>query len=211
MPAPLGGRIIGLTMSPHPPLRVPVRLLLAALLLPACVARPRAPENLFSAEWTFMSAGAREEIGPGSTDTNLNGVGLTWEAFAVSKDSNLAFSYLRRRNKAENARGRTFDADVVRVQWRWQSRFPHTQDWFWYVGPGLGWVVSASEDPAGASSYRGGLYLDGEVGFRYRFWDPVGLTALVNIDYLDVDGRNPASPVAQATAMSFAVGIYADF
>jgi hypothetical protein len=199
-------------MSPRPPVRLRILpLLLLGLASLAYVSRPRAPENLVSLEYTFASAGARQVVDGVSTDASLSGLGLTWETFAVTRDSNLAVSWLQWRSGRASSVSRTIDASVLRLQWRWQWPIPRMKDWSWYVGPGLGWVVSASESPKGSTSYDGGLYLDAEAGFRYQLFDPVGLVGIINIAYLDVNGRNAASLVDQAASMSFALGIYADF
>lgn len=184
-----------------------MRTLILAVLplaLAACTG-VSGPGSRLGANYQFRSTGAEADLPGRNPDTEVSAYDVTYEFLPFGSNNNLAVSWLHRTDDYDNSTTE-INSDIARVQLRWNYTLigPLT----WYLGPGIGYAFSV--DGNNGNDYGGSLYYDGEVGVRWKVYDPIGVQAMVNYSRLNASGDSGA-PDADLSALTVGVGAFIDF
>jgi len=175
-------------MRPLARLAHPALLLIA--LLPACTLAT--PPAALLAGYGFSGTGEADFAGGGAPDTDLRGYGLSFEFLPFPPNANLAVSLLFRDDEVQPGSTRTISSNVARVQTRWHHEFGAGLTW--YMAPGFG-IAFGADDDLGGEYDDGSWYYDFEVGGRLWLGESIGLTAVANQSWLNLDGKNGTAGV----------------
>lgn len=161
-----------------------------AALLPACTLA--APPSALLSGYGFTGQGSADFANAGSPDTDVRGYGLSFEFLPIPPNANLAVSLMFRDDEVQPGSARTISSNVVRVQTRWHHDLGGGLTW--YLAPGIG-VAFGADDDLGGEYDDGSWYYDFEVGGRLWLGESLGLTAVANQSWLNLDGSNGTAGV----------------
>ncbi|HEX9794139.1 MAG TPA: hypothetical protein VGC54_09180 [Planctomycetota bacterium] len=189
-----------------------VRSLFAAglVLLGASCATVTMPDHRISLN--YMAASMEGETNVGALrkpDTDMFAGTLDWEGVAITENINLTGGVMFRRNQIENLPGDPLiDANIVRAGVRWH--YPVMDLVTVFAGPHVGVATSIDANDVRAQ-FDTSLYADVEAGVRWSFFGDVGVQALANYSYLDLQGKRPQDPNGDLRGLTFGGGLYVDF
>ncbi|HEX9795267.1 MAG TPA: outer membrane beta-barrel protein [Planctomycetota bacterium] len=180
-------------------------LALATLALPACSV-VQAPTSLVQVNYIFASQVDVDIAGRPNRDDDTTGYWVSYEFLKMRENANLAISYIDRDDDLQGKPAQRIDTQALRLQLR--SHHGQEGGLTWYLGPGIGYVLDATDTTG--NSYDSTLFYDLELGVRIHLSEGFGLGATADYASIGLDGGKGTRNV-DLSGFTASIGAFVDF